>query len=158
MFRRSLAALALAATLAGGTALTLAVAPADAQSQPPQQQPAPRHNFSMSRHVEGRIAYARAELKITDAQTPLWNKVADTMRANAKTMDDLFAGMKRDPNAPRPNAVERLEMRSQMAAVRAQGEQQLLAAFKPLYDSLSPEQKKAADELLDRHRHDFRRG
>jgi len=154
MFRRSLAALALAATLAGGTALTPAVAPAAAQTE----RPAPRHDFSMSRHVEGRIAYAKAELKITDAQAPLWNKVADTMRANAKAMDDLFSGVKRDPNAPRPNAVERLEMRSRMAAVRAEGEQQLLAAFKPLYDNLSPEQKKSADELLDRHGHGHRRG
>ena len=154
MYRRSLAAIALAAALAGGTALSLAVAPAAAQTE----QPAPRHDLSMSRHVEGRIAYVKAELKITDAQAPLWNKVADSMRANAKAMDDLFAGMKRDPNAPRPNAVERLEMRSRMAAVRAQGDQQLLAAFKPLYDSLSPEQKKSADELLDRHRHGHRRG
>ena len=73
-------------------------------------------------------------------------------------MDDIFAGMKRDPNAPRPNAVERLEMRSRMAAARAQGDQQLLAAFKPLYDSLNPEQKKSADELLDRHGHGHRHG
>jgi len=155
MFRRSLAALALAASLAGGTALTLAVAPADAQSQQPQeqQQKAPRHNFSMSRHIEGRIAYVKAELKITDAQAPLWSKVADTMRSNAKAMDDIFASMRRDPNAPAPTAIDRLEMRSRLAAARAQGDQQFLAAFKPLYDNLTPDQKKAADDLLGPHDH-----
>ncbi|HYC14794.1 MAG TPA: Spy/CpxP family protein refolding chaperone [Stellaceae bacterium] len=160
MLRRSLAALALAASLAGGTALTLAVAPADAQSQQPQQQQkAPRHNFSMSRHIEGRIAYVKAELKVTDAQAPLWNKVADTMRSNAKAMDDIFASMRRDPNAPAPSAVDRLEMRSRLAAARAQGDQQLLAAFKPLYDNLSPDQKKAADDLFGSHgRHGHRHG
>lgn len=147
MFRRSLVAVALATALAGGTALTLSAAPTAAQAERPQH----GHEFSMSRHIEGRIAYMKAELKVTDAQAPLWNKVADTMRANAKAMDDLFAGMKRDPKAPEPTAVERLELRGRVAAARAQGDQQLLAAFKPFYESLNPDQKKAADELLERH-------
>jgi len=118
MLRRSFAALALAAALAGGTALTLSASPTAAQAERSDR----GHQFSMSRHVEGRIAYAKAELKITDAQLPLWNKVADTMRANAKAMDDVFAGVKRDPNAPEPTAVERLELRGRLSAVRAQGE------------------------------------
>jgi hypothetical protein len=117
-----------------------------------------RHDFSMSRHIEGRIAYAKAELKITDAQAPLWSKVADTMRENAKAMDDAMAALKRDPNAPAPTALERLELRSKMAQIHAQGSQQLLASFKPLYDALSPDQKKAADELLNGHHFGHHRG
>ena len=35
-------------------------------------------------HVEGRIAFLKAELKITDAQAPQWNAFADTLRSNAK--------------------------------------------------------------------------
>jgi hypothetical protein len=147
MLRRSFAVLAVAAALAGGTALGLGASPAAAQ----MQHRFDGHDFSMSRHVEGRIAYAKAELKITDAQAPLWNKVADTMRQNAKAMDDAMAALKRDPNAPAPSAVERLELRSKIAQIHAQGSQQLLAAFKPLYDAMSADQKKAADELLDRH-------
>ena len=116
MLRRSFTALAVAAALAGGTALGVGVAPAVAQ----MEHHFDRHDFSMSRHIEGRIAYAKAELKITDAQAPLWNKVADTMRENVKAMDDTMAALKRDPNAPEPSAVERLELRSKMAQVRAQ--------------------------------------
>ena len=41
---------------------------------------------SMADHVEGRIAFLKTELKITDAQQPLWNAVADAMRASAKDM------------------------------------------------------------------------
>ena len=41
---------------------------------------------SMTDHVEGRIAFLKTELKITDAQQPLWNAVGDAMRANAKDM------------------------------------------------------------------------
>ena len=153
MLRRSFAVLAVAAALAGGSALGLGAAPAAAQ----MQHHFDRHDFSMSRHVEGRIAYVKTELKITDAQAPLWNKVADTMRQNAKAMDDAMAALKRDPNAPAPSAVERLELRSKIAQVHAQGSQQLLASFKPLYDTMSVDQKKAADELMDRHGHGHRR-
>jgi hypothetical protein len=34
----------------------------------------------MGGHLEGRIAFIKAELKITDAQEPLWKTVADAMR------------------------------------------------------------------------------
>src|SRR6516164_758614 len=40
----------------------------------------------MADHVEGRLAFLKTELKITDAQLPLWNAVADAIRANAKSM------------------------------------------------------------------------
>ncbi len=36
-------------------------------------------------HLEGRIAFVKTELKITDSQLPLWNAVADAIRDNAKT-------------------------------------------------------------------------
>src|SRR5919202_1070827 len=53
----------------------------------PQQQQAPRERPS---RVEGRIAFLKAELKITDAQTPQWNAVADAMRKNDAAMRDLM--------------------------------------------------------------------
>src|SRR6516165_4798962 len=48
---------------------------------------------AMARHVEGRLAFLKTELKITDAQLPLWNALADAMRANAKSMGDMAGGM-----------------------------------------------------------------
>jgi hypothetical protein len=39
--------------------------------------------------VEGRIAFLRAELKITDAQADVWNGFADALRANAKSWRKL---------------------------------------------------------------------
>jgi len=35
---------------------------------------------AMAGHIEGRIAFLKTELKITDEQQPLWNAVADAMR------------------------------------------------------------------------------
>ena len=37
----------------------------------------------MAGHVEGRIAFLKTELKINDAQQPLWNAVADAIRQTA---------------------------------------------------------------------------
>jgi len=37
----------------------------------------------MAGHVEGRIAFLKTELNITDAQESLWEAVAGAMRANA---------------------------------------------------------------------------
>src|SRR5690349_5937854 len=42
--------------------------------------------MGMTERVEGRIAFLRAELKITDAQTSAWNSFADSLRANAQKL------------------------------------------------------------------------
>ena len=47
----------------------------------------------MAGHVEGRLAFLKTELKITDAQLPLWNAVGDAIRANAKGMGAMAEGM-----------------------------------------------------------------
>src|SRR5215475_10651648 len=46
----------------------------------------------MAGHVEGRLAFLKTELKITDAQLPLWNAVADATRTNAKSMSEMMSG------------------------------------------------------------------
>jgi LTXXQ motif family protein len=40
----------------------------------------------MANHIEGRLAYIKAELKITEAQGSLWNAYADAARDNANAM------------------------------------------------------------------------
>ena len=106
----------------------------------------------MSRHIEGRIAFLKAELKISDAQSAQFNKVADVMRANAQDADTAIKSMRGDRDQKK-SAVERLEMKSKFTAMRAEHEQRFLAAFKPLYDSLTPDQKQAADEMVAPHHH-----
>lgn len=157
MSRKTLTALALAAVLAGGTAVALGPVSADAQSEQ-QQQPQHRHAaFDPGRHIEGRIAYLKTELKITDAQQPLFDAVANVMRDNATAMREAFRGMRGDRNQP-ATALARLETRAKFAQLRAEGEAKMLAAFRPLYQAMSPDQQKAADEMLGHHGHgDFRR-
>jgi hypothetical protein len=55
------------------------------------------------------------------------------------------------------SAIDRVEQRAKMAQMRDQQQQQYLAAFRPLYASLSPDQKKVADDLaMPRFGHGFR--
>jgi len=98
------------------------------------------------KHVEGRLAFLKAELKITPAQEPQWTKFADTVRGTVKSEQGAMP-MKQSGAQPStaPDLLGRYEkaLTSRLETVRA-----LKGAFEPLYNSLSDEQKKAADELL----------
>jgi hypothetical protein len=98
-------------------------------------------------HVEGHIAFLKTELGITDAQAALWDKVASAMREDVAEMMAAMAQAQVDPQAPE-TALARLERRARITALRAQGEARFLAAFRPLYEALSPEQRNSADELF----------
>ena len=101
---------------------------------------------AMARHVEGRLAFLKTELKITDAQLPLWNAVADAMRANAKTMGDMAGGMM--GGSQTATLPDKLAMREKMMTAHLEALRKFKATADPLYAALSDEQKKTADELL----------
>src|SRR6185437_4453954 len=96
MFMRKPAfpALALAAALAGTAGLS--TLPALAQTAQPQAQDQAREHqghhreFSAARHIDGRIAYLKAELKITPQQEPQFDRVAQAMRDNAAAKDQAM--------------------------------------------------------------------
>jgi hypothetical protein len=96
-------------------------------------------------HVEGRIAYQKAELAITDAQLPQWNAVAAALRLNAKTMQD---GMAKIANDGMPTAAPaRSDMMVTMMSERLDGMKKLGVANKALYAVLTPDQQKTADDM-----------
>jgi hypothetical protein len=45
----------------------------------------------MSDHIEGRLAFVKTELKITQAQLPLWNAFAAASRTNAARENEMIA-------------------------------------------------------------------
>ena len=101
---------------------------------------------AMARHVEGRLAFLKTELKITDAQLPLWNAVADAIRANAKTMGDMAGGMMGGSDTA--TLPDKLAVREKMMSAHLEALRKFKAVVDPLYAALSDEQKKTADELL----------
>jgi hypothetical protein len=100
----------------------------------------------MAGHVEGRIAFVKTELNITDAQEPLWNAVADAIRANAKGMADMPHGMAMMGGSG--TLPEKLAAREKAMSAHLDGIRKLRTAFDPLYAALSADQKKTADSLM----------
>jgi hypothetical protein len=110
-----------------------------------------RHHERMlpSQLVDGRIAFLKAELKITPAQETQWQQLAAAMHENATALDQVITSARQQRGVM--NAVQRLELREQFAKVRADNDARLLNAFKPLYASLSPEQQQTANTLVGAH-------
>lgn len=100
----------------------------------------------MTGHVEGRLAFIKTELKITDAQLPLWNAVADAIRADAKVMGDMPGGMIGSMQAA--TLPDKLVTREKMLTAHLEALHRFRATVEPLYAALSDDQKKTADELL----------
>lgn len=98
--------------------------------------------------VEGRIAFLRTELKITDAQNAAWNAFADALRANAKSLGEVRAAMS---GASEQGLVERFALQEKWLAARLEGTRAIKAELANLVGVLSDDQKKAADELLAPH-------
>lgn len=142
----------LAAALLASVA-AVGVSPAFAQASPPParheiHRRAEQHMLPGQR-VAGQVAYLKAELKITPAQESLWAPVAVAMRDNAQALDHTIMNARQQK---RPlDALQRVSLRSDFAAVRAQNEARFLAAFKPLYAGLTPAQQQQANELFAPH-------
>jgi hypothetical protein len=150
------AAALVAAALGGGA---FAAAPAVfAQATPTAAdqaapKPMPQHHASRpvpGQFVEGRIAFLRTELKVTPQQQPLFDKLADEMRATAKAMAERRTAMKTADHHGPVSSLERLERRNAMMKTVAADSDRFLAAYKPFYESLSDGQKKTADLLFAR--------
>jgi len=101
--------------------------------------------------VEGRIAFLKTELKITDAQGAAWNAFADALRANAKSLGEARASMMPQAGAGQQGLVDRLALQEKWLAARLEGTRAIKAALTNLVSTLSDEQKKTADELLAPH-------
>lgn len=111
--------------------------------------------------VDGRIAFLKAELKITDAQAKQWEAVAKAMRDQSVASKALYEQRPQRDQAERDRALsapetlarrdEALNQQAKALAAQAAGQKQFAAAFVSLYNQFSDEQKKTADSLLTRH-------
>ncbi len=103
--------------------------------------------------VEGRIAFLRVELKISDAQADAWNGFADALRANAKKLAEVRAATMPKPGDGQPASAlaARLDQQEQWLTARLDGTKAMKSAFAKLNEVLSDEQKKTANDLLTPH-------
>lgn len=106
---------------------------------------------NMTSHVEGRLAFLKTELKITEKQNTAWEKVATIIRDRAKKMSDKRDGMMKehkDRPAQSPSLPERLQGEEKRLNDRIDALKTVSGPVTELYAQLTPDQKKTADEVL----------
>ena len=96
--------------------------------------------------MEGRLAYIKADLEITDAQMAAWDAYADSVRARHATMEGMPAEMMKAKESG--SALQRLDARIKAMESKVEGLKALKPVTEGLYAVLSDEQKKKADQLL----------
>jgi LTXXQ motif family protein len=110
----------------------------------------------MAKHIDGRLAFLKTELKITPEQEKLWEDFATVAKDNATSMQERCAAKKakwkdakeKGEGKERPPLPERLDARAELLEAKLEALRAKTNAVKPLYDALNDEQKKTADELI----------
>jgi LTXXQ motif family protein len=96
--------------------------------------------------MEGRLAYIKAELGVTEAQTSAWNDYASAVKARGTAMQDMHTAMAQTTETG--SALERLDAHIKTMESMVESLKALRPATETLYKVLSTDQKKKADLLL----------
>lgn len=151
---KTIATLALAALLAGSGTYALAQpapapdAPAAAQDQGRQDRRPRLSQDDFNRLVDARIASIKAGLKLNADQERLWAPVESAIRTSA---GERFTRMQERPDRDERRSMDfmqRLERRSAMVTERAQRSAAVTTALRPLWDTLTEDQKRIAPRLM----------
>lgn len=101
--------------------------------------------------VDGRLAYLKTELKITDDQTAAWDELAVIIRNTAETHNAMMRSMMEEYESgeflkkPLPDRLilQETHLEARLGQVRA-----VHASTSKLYAVLTDEQKEIADEII----------
>ena len=96
--------------------------------------------------MEGRLAYIKADLEITEAQAAVWAAYADAVRARHAGMEGMHADMMKAKEGG--SALERMDAHIKTMESMVESLKALKPATEALYAVLTDEQKKKADQLL----------
>ena len=108
------------------------------------------HHGRFGRHVDGMLAFVKAELKITADQEPAWQAFSRSMRELAQQR----AGMRKHARGSGRDLPlnERIDRRLAMLEQGTAQLRQMAEAVKSLYADLTPEQQQLADRLVPMRR------
>jgi hypothetical protein len=101
----------------------------------------------MGAHLEGRIAFLRAELGITETQATQWDAFAQALRDGAAKLKHAQA-IPMQPATGSIDFLQRVTLQEQWLGARLEGIRAVKLAFTELQAVLSDDQKKIAEELL----------
>ena len=114
-----------------------------ATTTPTQQNRARQSAFDP---LAARIKYLHDRLRITPAQEPLWANLARVMQENANSMALLLK--ERFQTLKSGNAIDSISTYEKLGEAQLDGLKRFTAAFQALYNSLSDDQKKIADDIF----------
>lgn len=99
----------------------------------------------VTERLEGRIAFLKTELQITDKQMADWNVLADALRSSRQHLLEARKLLVMDDKAAGPERLDRYEhhLGERLEAIKS-----ARSAFNRLYGSLSDGQKQTADAIL----------
>ncbi|WP_256750083.1 Spy/CpxP family protein refolding chaperone [Mesorhizobium sp. Mes31] len=101
--------------------------------------------------IDGRLAFLKTELKITDEQAPSWDELAGVIRGTAEShnalMQDMMKQFQNGEFLKKP-LPERLAYQQTHLEARLEQVKTVRAAVEKLYAKLSDEQKQSADEIV----------
>ena len=171
-------ALLIATAIAAMLTSTAAVAQQSTQQMPMMNQGMMSHTMmghgmmqmmDPSKHIEGRLAFLKTELQITDAQASQWTAYADALRANAKRMGQLMTemmssgmmmgnqgmmmqgqpgAMMQGQSGTMMSLPDRLKWAEQHMAAHMEMLKAIKGPAEDLYAALSADQKRVADQLM----------
>ena len=101
---------------------------------------------SSAARLEGRIAFLRTELHITDAQAPAWESFANTLRTGRDHLDAARAALQDGATATDPMA--RLESYENHLKARTEAIHMTRTAFNTLFAQLDDAQKRMATTTM----------
>jgi hypothetical protein len=106
---------------------------------------------AMLDRIDGRLAYMKTELKITDAQATAWDELAKVIRDTTETHNALMREMMKDLRSgeflkkplPERLTVQQTHMEARLEQIKA-----VRAAVDKFYALLDDDQKKTADDIV----------
>ena len=118
------------------------------------------HHHGPGEHLDGKLAFLKAELKLQPSQDKAWGNFEAAVRKSVKSLEAKRA--QAHPNKSEmdkgewkpPTAPERLDRMEAMLNARLDALRTVKSETKALYAALSPEQQKTFDELdMERMHH-----
>jgi hypothetical protein len=103
---------------------------------------------SGAEHIDGRLAFIKAELKITDAQVSQWNAFAEAVRGNVGAMAEMRKLMVSGQGAPAATLPERLAREDKLVTAHLAAIKKTEEAVTQLYAVLTDDQRKVADTIV----------
>jgi hypothetical protein len=106
---------------------------------------------AMLDRIDGRLAFMKTELKITEAQNADWEALAKVVRSTAEAHNSLMQAMMNDMRSGdlgKMSLPDRLALQETHLSARLDQVKEIKAAAGKLYGTFSEDQKKAADDIV----------